>query len=653
MDTARRRLGGPPRAKFAADLLKAVVFLVIGAVGSTLWNRSHLELPRANLQAEQAAHIRYQGPIPRHLDHSRRSNLVIVDGRLHAGGDELLLPLPISPDRVSVDVADAPLSASQSSSSIIRQDISQDAGEFRQVSPERTPGSGEGTVLPSQQAVGDGAGGQQGVQVAAEEEDDDINVGDYVVEEKRINEGTYVEGNVPDSAVSTVDEADTVLQFMSTLKPPVGLKGDGGGEGDGLSGDSTEGASSISRLPSLTGAVLNNATNASTPVAPQVAGIKATPPGGGGSSSPGGGERESDDDEHNEDGTEADGEGDSDDGSDEGVDSEEGEGVEGEEGSDEEGAGKDISPKVAGTPFVGRAHTGLHWTPEVDLAALNKFTDDFVMTKQEYKAGAQVKVPKYIPAGLVRVDRRRGRHKPRPKPPPGQISIKFRPIGKLDAQMHRFLPATDVMLADGTKYRSCAVVGNGGGLLLKSYGEEINRHEAIFRFNGGPVEGFEAHVGNRTTYRLTNSEHFGFRTSAEEILLQHVTMEETLQAFRLYCRALELLGDTAHMNRYRGAMLLIDPHLQLFALREMNGGAPSNGFYGALVAGHLCATVTFYGFQKDWSSTQVRYHYYDNIEPNASQKTRDKLEATRFMEFVKDTNDRALERNLGVVFQFA
>eukprot|EP00976_Prorocentrum_cordatum_P026175 531066-Prorocentrum_minimum.AAC.1 len=65
-------------------------------------------------------------------------------------------------------------------------------------------------------------------------------------------------------------------------------------------------------------------------------------------------------------------------------------------------------------------------------------------------------------------------------------------------------------------FKSCAVVGSSGILLLYDRGSEIDGHDAVFRFNSAPTHGFEPKVGSRTTIRLTNSRNFGFRENPSE-----------------------------------------------------------------------------------------------------------------------------------------
>lgn len=71
------------------------------------------------------------------------------------------------------------------------------------------------------------------------------------------------------------------------------------------------------------------------------------------------------------------------------------------------------------------------------------------------------------------------------------------------------LPVKDEVRAK-ERWRTCAVVGNGGSLLLHKLGKRIDAADAVIRFNGGITKGFETHVGTKTTVRLVNTQHLGF-----------------------------------------------------------------------------------------------------------------------------------------------
>ena len=58
-----------------------------------------------------------------------------------------------------------------------------------------------------------------------------------------------------------------------------------------------------------------------------------------------------------------------------------------------------------------------------------------------------------------------------------------------------------------TKYDTCAVVSNSGRLLKYEHGEEIDKAQAVFRINYPPTEGYEKHVGSRTTFDIVNGHH--------------------------------------------------------------------------------------------------------------------------------------------------
>ena len=259
------------------------------------------------------------------------------------------------------------------------------------------------------------------------------------------------------------------------------------------------------------------------------------------------------------------------------------------------------------------------------------FTGAFVMNAAKYrreKPGAPVRVAKYM-SQCVEPNPPRGcdLEVARMDPPRGRG---WQRVGRITREWLQQLPATDAV-RDASTWKSCAVVGNGGSLLLRESGREIDAHDAVIRFNGGRTKGFERYVGSKTTVRLVNSQHMGFHESEKELLLQHVTIEKNMDVFMKF-RA-------AHP---RLKMYAIDGDFHQHVLDTMEDGAASNGFFGMVFAGERCERVTLYGFYKGWRQGDgslgkgaTKYHYYDGVEPNESQQNRDDAETPRVVAFLR------------------
>ena len=63
----------------------------------------------------------------------------------------------------------------------------------------------------------------------------------------------------------------------------------------------------------------------------------------------------------------------------------------------------------------------------------------------------------------------------------------LREIGKNHPGLESLLSPTDPFVASSLS--SCAVVGNSGSLLESQFGEEIDKHEAVIRFNAAVTQG--------------------------------------------------------------------------------------------------------------------------------------------------------------------
>lgn len=53
-----------------------------------------------------------------------------------------------------------------------------------------------------------------------------------------------------------------------------------------------------------------------------------------------------------------------------------------------------------------------------------------------------------------------------------------------------------------------AIIGSSANLLNEEFGAEIDSFDEVVRFNRAPTEGWEKHVGSKTTLRVTNNHVF-------------------------------------------------------------------------------------------------------------------------------------------------
>mmetsp|Transcript_22773 Transcript_22773/g.63242 ORF Transcript_22773/g.63242 Transcript_22773/m.63242 type:complete len:336 (-) Transcript_22773:338-1345(-) len=70
-------------------------------------------------------------------------------------------------------------------------------------------------------------------------------------------------------------------------------------------------------------------------------------------------------------------------------------------------------------------------------------------------------------------------------------------------EINQVLPEEDFV----HHYSSCALVGNSASLVQYQFGNEIDSHDVVLRFNDAPTRGYEEHVGRRCTFRAITQEH--------------------------------------------------------------------------------------------------------------------------------------------------
>lgn len=180
------------------------------------------------------------------------------------------------------------------------------------------------------------------------------------------------------------------------------------------------------------------------------------------------------------------------------------------------------------------------------------------------------------------------------------------------------LPSADPYVRPGEptwrRFATCAVVGNSGSLLETQFGEDIDAHEVVFRFNAGKTEGYEQFVGYKTTFRILNSPDAKAPFGGE---LRVTTLRN--QDFRDWAKLVSADAEVAKLS------LATDPEVLCHAWSwiKQRGDKPSSGLVGVVLALRMCESVDMYGFQsQNYFSKFSRPHYYDWERP---QKGRERV----------------------------
>jgi hypothetical protein len=180
------------------------------------------------------------------------------------------------------------------------------------------------------------------------------------------------------------------------------------------------------------------------------------------------------------------------------------------------------------------------------------------------------------------------------------------------------LPQSDLAVT----FDSCAVIGNGGVLVHDEYGDAIDRHDAVFRFNDGPTQTFEKLVGSKTTFRIINNSWSrawlrkrARGTTEEHLLLFGIGAAKAYEALvkrypdvKVWFMAPEFAGVARGM--YKKAYLLMNEA----GIVEVKGrNSPPTGVEGLFFALAVCKQVHLYGFGISADPT-VPYHYHDKVK---------------------------------------
>ena len=223
------------------------------------------------------------------------------------------------------------------------------------------------------------------------------------------------------------------------------------------------------------------------------------------------------------------------------------------------------------------------------------------------------------------------------------------------------LPDGDAAEGGNRRYGSCALVGNSGVLLQKDFGEQIDRHDQVFRFNLAPTEGYEKHVGSWSSHEILNPENIRKIVAEpdELAMLQRqgskitaLTFDDYLQFTAKLLMKKKRRSSSDMTSRGMSSHLLVEKHMEAladfheaapdvrieyispeflawsyeryaafekafreFKLGVFKGERPMSGFHTVLYLINTCEEVHLYGFSAWKRGDGSRYKYFNNFEP--------------------------------------
>ncbi|KAH8931109.1 hypothetical protein BDL97_19G004600 [Sphagnum fallax] len=188
----------------------------------------------------------------------------------------------------------------------------------------------------------------------------------------------------------------------------------------------------------------------------------------------------------------------------------------------------------------------------------------------------------------------------------------------------------DTAKSRGRRYHTCAVVGNSGILLNRSYGAIIDEHEMVMRLNNARTMGFERFVGKKTTIAFINSNILHQCSRRFQCFCHPYGTNVPIVMY--VCQLIHLMDVAVCSSMQTSPLIVTDPQFDCLTARMVKWysakdfvektGRPlsewsdahegstfhySSGLQAVMLALGICDEVNLFGFGK-FNGTKHHYH---------------------------------------------
>ena len=179
---------------------------------------------------------------------------------------------------------------------------------------------------------------------------------------------------------------------------------------------------------------------------------------------------------------------------------------------------------------------------------------------------------------------------------------------------------------DFSNKNKCAIVGSSSILLNKEYGDLIDSHDTIVRFNSARVIGYEKHVGSKNDFRVLNGHTFAGTTDKirfpefDENFIPSLKGEKFLTTY--WDINLLLTGIMRNVNK--NDLYVFTPEFKKYCDSLVGHDREcSCGLLAIMFFISYFENVSLFGFNFYQEDNLENAHYYQKISSNTNTKPED------------------------------